>query len=352
MISVTDFEQRRNKILETIIEAYVSTASPVGSELVAKRLRSSLSSATIRNIMVELEEAGLLEQPHTSAGRVPTDRGYRFYVDTVMEARPLPPEQLRQMEELLGLEDVVEAEYLLERAGSILAELTQQAAFVVMPTVKRSTVKQIELVPVSVRKVLCVLIANEEMIASHIVEIEEPMSRDEALALGRFINTELTGLPFHDLLSSLERRMLAENDSFYHLVKRSLNILQHALSTEPNERLLLDGATHVVSQPEFSRDPRKAHAFLKGLDVDGPFLERVRQDLVGDGVRVRIGHEVQVPGLEGCSYIAAPFAMGSEVVGGVGALGPKRLDYLRVRPLVEAMSRCVTHLLSRWETGG
>jgi heat-inducible transcriptional repressor len=350
-MNVTDFEQRRNKVLELIIEAYISTASPVGSETVSRKLRSSLSPATIRNVMVELEEAGFLEQPHTSAGRIPTDRGYRFYVDSVMDVRHLPQEELQRLAALIKPTEL-EVEPLLERAGGVLSELTQQAAFVVAPTVKQSTVKQVELVPLSVRKLLCVLVANEEMVVSHVVEIEEPMSRDEAAALGRFINTELAGLSFRDLLGLLERRMLAENDSFYHLVRRSLSILQHALSTEPNERLLLDGTSHVVSQPEFSRDPRKAHAFLRGLDEETALLERVHQDLRTHGVRVRIGREVQVPGLDECSYVATPFAIGEDIIGGIGVLGPKRMDYPRMRSFVEGMGRCITELLTRWDERG
>ncbi len=345
-MNVTDSDKRRNKILETIVEAYVSTASPVGSEFVARKLRSTLSSATIRNVMGELEEAGLVEQPHISAGRVPTERGYRFYVDSVMEVQHSTPEQLRQLSGLIELEDV-DVEQLLERVGVALSGLSQQMTFVVAPTLKQSTVKQIELVPLSVRKVLCVLVANEEMVASHVVEIQEPMTRDEASALARFINTELVGLPFSDLLGSLERRMLAENDSFYHLVKRSLDILQHALSTEPSERLFLDGTSYVVSQPEFSRDPRKAHEFLKGLDAQELLLEQVRSDLSSAGVHVRIGHEVHVAGLEECSYLAAPFAMGEGIIGGIGILGPKRMDYPRLHALVEGMSRCVTELINR-----
>lgn len=349
-MSITDFEQRRKKILELIIEAYVLTASPVGSEMVSRKLRSSLSPATIRNIMGELEDAGLIEQPHTSAGRVPTDHGYRVYVDSVMDIRHLPPEEIRQMETLIQPPEL-EVEQLLERASALLAELTQQAAFVVAPTVKQSTVKQVELVPLGVRRLLCVLVGNEEMVASHVVEVEEPLTRDEAAALARFINTELVGLAFNELLASLERRMLAESESFYHMIKRSLHILQHALSTEPDERLWVEGASYVVSQPEFSRDPRKAHALLKGLDAEETLLERVRQDVATDGVRVRIGREVQVPGLDGCSYVTAPFAIGEEVVGGIGALGPTRMDYPRVRSLVEGMGRCITELLTRWDEG-
>jgi heat-inducible transcriptional repressor len=192
-------------------------------------------------------------------------------------------------------------------------------------------------------------VANEEIFASHVVEIEEPKTREEAAALVRFLNTELVGLPFRELLGSLERRMLAEHDSFYHVIKRSLSILQHALSTEPTERLLVEGMSYVVSQPEFRRDPRKAQQLLRGLDAEELFLKQVRQDLASaSGVRVRIGHEVQVPGLDGCSYVTAPFAVGQDVVGGVGVLGPTRMDYRKGRSIVEAMGRCVTSILNRW----
>lgn len=347
-MSVTDFEQRRNDILELIIEAYLATASPVGSEFVARKLRSSLSPATIRNVMGELEEDGYLAQPHTSAGRVPTDRGYRFYVDSVMDVPRVSPDELRQIELLIHPAEV-DLELLLERASAALASLSQQAAFAVVPTVKQSRVRQVEFVPLGVRKVLCVLVANDEMIASHVVEMVEPMTRDEAVALARFINTELVGLSCRELVESLERRMLAERDSFYHVVKRSLDLLQQALSTEPEERFILEGTSALVSQPEFANNPRKAHALLKGLDAEAVLLARIRQDLAPEGVRVRIGREMQVAGLEECSYLAAPVAAGDAVAGGIGILGPKRMDYPRLRSLVEGVSRCVTELLSRWD---
>jgi heat-inducible transcriptional repressor len=314
--------------------------------LIARKLRENLSSATIRNVMVELEEAGYLAQPHTSAGRVPTDRGYRFYVDSVMDVRPLPADQVQQMERLVAPEDL-DVESFLAQVCRVLASITQQAAFVVAPTVQRSTVRQIELVPLTVRRILCVLVANDEMVASHVVEIQEPMSRDEAAALGRFINTELAGLPFNQVLGSLERRLLSEHDSFYHLVKRSLSILQHALSTEPTARFFLDGTSYIVSQPEFRRDPRRAHGLLKELEAEQRLIERLEDDLGAGRVQVQIGPDIRLEGLQPCSYILAPFALGEPVVGGVGVLGPKRMDYPRLSAVVEGMSHCVEDLLRR-----
>jgi heat-inducible transcriptional repressor len=347
---LSDFDQRRNNILRLIVEAYVATAAPVGSEFIARKLRPAVSSATIRNVMSELEAMGYVEQPHTSAGRVPTERGYRFYVDAVMDQRRLPSDQLQQLAVAIepGELDVAQ---LLERAGIALAELTQLGVFVVAPTVRHSKVRQIELVPLSVRKLLCVLIANEELIASHVVELEQPLSREEASALARFLNEELGGQPFEGLIDSLQRRLLAESDSFYYMVKRSLDILQHALSTEPSERLLWEGTSYLVAQPEFAGHPRRTHDLLRGLDTQAPLVERLRQDLAGRGVHVRIGHEIALPHLEACSYVTASFGIGPAAIGGIGVLGPTRMDYPQVRATVEATARCVTELLTRWEQG-
>lgn len=345
-MNVTDSEQRRKRILEAIVEAYISTASPVGSAFIARKLRSTLSPATIRNIMMELETHGLLEQPHTSAGRVPTDRGYRVYVDSVMDVPWLSAEQVQAIEARVAFSEMDLAQWL-EQVSGVLAELTEEAAFVVAPTVKTSTVRQIELVPLNVRKILCILVANEEMFSSHVVEVEEPMTRDEAAALARFLNTELAGLPVDDLLSSLERRLLAASDSFYYLVKRSLTVLQHALATEPDDRFFLEGASYVVAQPEFRRSPEKAHQLLKGLESHRGLVEQVRDDLKTGHVRVRIGSEVQLPGCTDCSYVAAPFTMGHAVLGGVGVLGPRRMDYRRVSALAAGMARSVSDILAR-----
>jgi len=349
-MNVSDFEARRNEILEVIIEAYVTTASPVGSALISRRLRQSLSPATIRNVMAELEEEGLLEQPHTSAGRVPTDRGYRYYVNGLMDVVRLSPEESQHLAEAI-LPKAVGIEPLLDRASEVLSQVSHQAAFVVAPTVKQSTFKQIELLPLGLHKLLCVLVGEEPLMASHIVDIEEPISRDEAVSLAHFLNTELAGLPTRELLASLERRMLAVSDSFYHLIKRSLAILQTALATEPEDRLYLDGTMYLFEQPEFRRDPQKAHELLRQLDLQDELRERLCADVASDNTRVRIGREVAVEGLDDCSYLLTPFKVHQTVVGGVGILGPKRMDYRRMRTLVEGMADVVTEALTRWGSG-
>ncbi len=347
-MNVTNSEIRRNEILGAVIEAYVAAASPVGSALVARKLREALSPATIRHIMVELETIGYLEQPHTSAGRVPTAQGYRWYVDRIMEVPRLSSEQVRALGAPLAHGEGDSAQ-VLARAGQALADLSQEAAFVVAPTVKQSRVRHIELVPVGVHKMLCVVVAEGDVVASHVIEVEEPLDRDEASAVARAASAELAGLPVAELLGALEQRLLGEQDVLGEAMKQALAILQNVLAGEPAGRLLVEGARYVVGQPEFQRQPQRAEALLEGLDAEGPLLERLHADLGTGAVRVRIGQEIGVPGLEACSYIVAPFAVGRGVVGGVGVLGPTRMDYRRHSALVQAMARAVTELLTDGE---
>ncbi len=347
-MNVTDVKRRRNDILEIVVEAYVTTASPVGSELICKKLRQSLSSATIRHVMVELEKDGLLEQPHTSAGRVPTDRGYRYYVNSLMNAIRLSSEEARSLAVVIHPKEL-EVEELLERASDVLSQLSHQAALVVAPTVRHTRIRQIELLPIGLHKLLCVLVGQETLVSSHVIDVEEPLSRDEASSLAHFLNTELVGLPTQELLASLERRLLSVSDSFYYLVKRSLVILQTALATEPEEQLLIEGTRHLFEQPEVRRDPQKAQALLHHLESPDVLRERLREDLAAaEGTRVRIGREVAVEGLEDWSYVLSPFHVGRTTVGGVGVLGPKRMDYPRMCALVEGMAELVTDILTQW----
>jgi heat-inducible transcriptional repressor len=346
-MTASDFEQRRNDILGAIVEAYVTTGAPVGSAVLSRKLRQSLSPATIRNVMAELEEAGYLEQPHTSAGRVPTDRGYRYYVDSVMESPRLSGDELRQMGVAIGQE--ADAQSLLERAAEVLAELTHQASIVVVPTVKHTTIRQIELLPLSVHRLLCVVVGDAPFLISHAVDLEEPISRDEALSLAHFLTTELAGRPAREVLVVLERRMLSGSDSFYHLVKRSLAILQAVLAVEPEERLHIEGAMHLFEHPEFANHPQQAHELLRQLELEQGLLDRLRGDLPAqaEGARVRIGREVGLDGLDACSYVVAPIGLQRVVLGGIGILGPRRMDYRRMQALVEGVAALVSDSLSQ-----
>ncbi|MBI2885504.1 MAG: heat-inducible transcription repressor HrcA [Candidatus Omnitrophica bacterium] len=350
-MSVTDFEQRRNSILEAVIEVYVTTASPVGSELISRKLRESLSPATIRNIMVELEEAGFLEQPHTSAGRVPTDRGYRYYINSLMEAMRLSTDESGRLGEAVQLLQQLEADAYFHRVSDMLSEMSGQAAFVMAPTIKRTTVKQIELVPVSARKLLCVLVGQETLVVSHVVETEEPLSREEVAALAHFLNAELVGLPTQEWLVSLERRLLAVNDSLYYLVKRSLHLLQIVLATEPEERLFIEGIFNLFTAPEARREPQKVQQLLYYLDSPELLRELIREDLAREGTHVRIGQELGVEGVDEWSYVLSPFRHHHAIVGGVGVLGPKRMDYRRARALTEHVAQLVSTTMARWEAG-
>jgi heat-inducible transcriptional repressor len=345
---VTDFDTRRNKILAEIIEAYISSALPVGSECICKKIGQNLSSATIRNIMVELEEAGYLEQPHTSAGRVPTDRGWRLYFDSLMRSMHLEAQECERLIQMLSPDEELELDQLLERATELLADESAQAAFVVAPSLKQSRVKQIEFLPISSKKILCVFIAQEAMVVSHIVELDEVISRDEALSIASFLNAELSGLPVPELLSVLNKRLLEQDAGFGELIKKSLHILEDALADEPEEKLYLEGASNLFEQPEFLKNPEKARKLLRGLENEKELLGRLRADIKKDSTQVKIGSEVGIKGLEECGYIMAPFHITKSLAGCVGVLGPKRMDYKRLRALVENMAEMLDETFYQW----
>ena len=346
MTDITDSERRKNDVLGAIIDLHVATAEPVGSEAICRRLGQHVSSATIRNVMAKLEEEGLLVQPHTSAGRVPTNRGYRYYVDSLMQQMRMSAEEGQRIAQALSPAEG-QLDVLLERVSALLSQLSQQTAFVIAPSLRSSAIKHVELVPLSPRRLLCVLMGQEPCVASHIIDIEEPISRDEAVALANFFNAELTGLPADELLSVLERRLLDASDSFYHMIKRSLAILQEALATEPEARLYIEGARHLFEQPEFRKDPHKAHELLRQLELRQALMERVRADLQQPRWCVRIGDEVDIDGMEECSYILAAFGVPDAVLGGIGVLGPRRMDYRRMVALVDGMVHLVSDALAQ-----
>jgi len=260
--------------------------------------------------------------------------------------------------------EALELALFCSRVCEALSELGRHAAFVIAPTVKRGTIRQIELLPLGVHKVLCVLIGQEALIASHVIELKEPITRDEAVSLAHFLNTELAGVPVPELLLSLERRLLSVNDSFYHLLKRSLAILQMALAIEPEEQWFLEGAAYLFEQPEFRRDPEKARLLLQCLTAPERLIAALRQDLhaaaaASRGVRggldpaayIRIGHEVPVEGLSDVSYVLAPFELNDTTAGCVGLLGPRRMDYRRMCALAQGAAELVAGELAHWQDG-
>lgn len=343
---VSDAISRRNNILEAVIDAYVSTATPVGSLAVSKKLRERLSPATIRNIMSDLEEMGYITHPHTSAGRVPTDKGYRYYVDSIMEPKQLTQDEKEFVKWALH-QEADELEDLIKRAARIISRLTGQTSLVSFPRVKRRTFKRIELIPATHTKIYALLFTAQGLVKHSIFEIHETVEETELSRVSKFLNEELDGLQLSEIGDHLLRKVIGENDPFHHLFKEATEILNmsHILD-ESDERILLDGAHHIIEQPEF-KSAEKVKGLIKVLEEEEEILNIMEGDLNEKNARIHIGRENPYEDIKECSIIISNYRIGETNVGSIGVIGPTRMDYARAVPSVEYVGSSFSRLLTR-----
>ena len=343
----TDVDSRRNNILSAIVEAYVETAQPVGSEVLSQRYGLGVSSATIRNVMADLEAEGLIRQPHTSAGRVPTDKGYRRYVNGLMRELRLTPDEMARIDVyLLHGGAAVDIGLLIERASKLLSQMTHQAAVGITPEWKHHQLKRLELVPLGPHRLLGVVLTQQGFVKSQLFELEESLTGDEVTSLLRFINAELVGLELTTMEELLTHRLLEQTDAFVYLMRRAMQVIHLALETE-QERYYLEGTGYLLEQPEF-RDLGHARTVIQMLDTEAELLPLFASDERAAGqVRIVIGGEdVRLSAME-CSIVQAPYTMQRRIAGSLGIIGPKRMDYPRVVASVSQVAQRVSELLSR-----
>lgn len=343
---VTDLVARRNKILEEVIDSYISTATPVGSFTISKRFKAGFSPATIRNIMSELEELGYIMHPHTSAGRVPTVKGYRYYVDALMQLKRLTEEEREFIERALS-QNLDELEDAVKRVARLISTLTGQASLISFPRAKKRTFKRIELIRTSHTKIYALLFTAQGIVRHAIFELQENIEENELSRLSRFLNDELSGLQLSEIRDHLLRRILSENDPFYHLFKQAIDILNRSRLLEENdEKILLDGTHYIVEQPEF-RDTEKVKAILKAFEEEDEILNIMDEDIDEDKVKVHIGSENPYEDIRECSIVISNYKIGGKNIGGIGVVGPTRMDYSKAVSVVEYVGQIFSRLLTR-----
>jgi heat-inducible transcriptional repressor len=339
-------EERRLSVLRAIVQDYVRTSEPVGSKALVERHHFGVSAATVRNDMALLEEEGLIHAPHTSAGRVPTDAGYRLFVDRLSTMRPLSGAERRAIETFL--DGAVDLDDVVDRTVRLLSSLTHQVAVVQYPSLTRSTVRHIELVPMGRGRVMVVLIADNGRVEQRVVDTGRPMDDESGEALlARLraeIGAEATGWSFpqaSDRLASLpERFEPADRD----VIRALLGALDDALAESREERVVMAGTSNLA---------RLGGDFPSSI---GPVLEALEEHVVllklfgslgqgRDAVAVRIGHENPHEGLRSTSVVSTGYGVGSEVLAGLGVLGPTRMDYPAAMASVRAVATYVSYVL-------
>lgn len=342
-MSTAPLVPRHQEVLKAVILDHILTAEPIGSRSLSRRYGFQLSPASIRNIMADLEEAGLLSQPHTSAGRVPTDLGYRLYVDSLMEPESVSPAEAQRIREgIAGLR--AEAEEALRETSRMLATLTHYTCLVMAPRFEQETFHRIEFVDVGRDRLLVVFVSSAGLVHQKVVGLDEPLSAEERGRISCYLNEVVEGKTLREVRAFVLSRMAEEKTLYDRLLARALSLAQKALEGEEVE-VFLDGAAHFASQPEFA-DVAKMRALFTAFEEKSKLVRILDACLRNAEVTVVIGSEAQVPGLAGVSVIASPYRARGAIVGAVGLLGPTRMPYARMIPLVTYTAQAVSQALS------
>ena len=332
-----DMETRRKSILSAIVESYIDTAMPVGSRAISQRFRHTISPATIRNVMVDLEEMDLIMHPHTSAGRMPTDKGYRFYVDTLLEPKHLTREEEAIINKLIH-QAGGDIDCIMQNTSKAISIITNVAGIVLTPRIKRSIFKHIELFNIDESRIIAVIITTSGFVKNSIMDLEEHITRHELTRISEFLNSELEGISLGDIKSHLTRKLLEERDSFYTFLKRAMDILSVPNLFRTDEHLYFDGTACIMSHPEFS-DVKKARLFLRACEDKKGILNLLNEDMERDGVNIHIGKENICSEIQGLSIVSCNYKVNGMTVGAIAAMGPTRMEYGKVISVIRHVSR-------------
>ncbi|UZJ23774.1 heat-inducible transcriptional repressor HrcA [Rhodococcus antarcticus] len=338
-------EERRFAVLRAIVADYVATQEPVGSRVLVERHNLGVSSATVRNDMAALEEEGYIAQPHTSAGRIPTDKGYRQFVDRIAQVKPLSGPERRAIQSFL--ETGVDLDDVLRRGVRLLAQLTRQVAVVQYPTLSVSSVRHLEVVALTPARLLLVLITDSGRVDQRIVELGDVIADDELVQLRGLLGGALEGKRLAAASSAVAE--LAE-DAPAHLrdaVIRASTVLVETLVEHPEERLVLGGASNLTrNAADFSAFPGSLRAVLEALEEQVVVLKLLAAAQDAGTVTVRIGEENEAQEMRGTSMVSIGYGSAGTVLGGMGVLGPTRMDYPGTIASVSAVARYVGEVLA------
>lgn len=331
-------DDRKNRVLQAIVEDYVATAEPVGSRTIARKYSLGVSPATIRNEMADLEQMGYLEQPHTSAGRVPSDRGYRYYVDCLMETRRVDPSE----EELIRRtfeRKVREVDTLIRETARLLSETTHLTAVVVGPQIAKAHFRELRLVPLTEGRAVLIFITDSGFVENQVVDLPVEITMLELQKVSEILNQELRGQPVESLSRAAIRALQRELKRYGALLEQTLHFLSQNLEPGEKRRLYLGGTTNILSQPEF-RDVEKIRSLFSVLENDDLVTDLLDTVEPPEGQpAIQIGEEIKVREMADCSLVSAEYRLGSEIIGRVGIIGPKRMEYARVVSVMQAVTR-------------
>ena len=335
-----DLDERKRKILNAIIQNYLETGEPVGSRTISKYTDLKLSSATIRNEMSDLEDLGYILQPHTSAGRIPSDLGYRLYVDQLMRQKE---QEVAEIKELM-LEKTDRMEKVLKQVVKILASNTNYATMITGPTYHQNKVKFIQLSRVSALQLLAIIVVEGNVVKNQIISINEPINEDDMLKLNLLLNTNLNGLTLEEINLGMITKLKEQAGIYSEVVSIVLDAVAEAVSAE-EVPVYTSGAKNIFRYPELA-DTSRASELISAFEEKRVLADMIKEidDAENTGIQVYIGSESPISTMRDCSVVTASYDLGGGMKGTIGIIGPKRMDYETVVDNLKILKHQLDHI--------
>ena len=336
-------DKRAQILLKTLVERYIAEGQPVGSRTLSRHAGLDLSPATIRNVMSDLEELGLIASPHTSAGRVPTPLGYRFFVDSLLVVKALGSGELHQLEDQLHPDNPQRA---IKAASQLLSQLTSFAGVVMTPRRRALSFRQIEFLRLSEKRVLLIVVTPEGDVQNRILFTERDYRPAELVTAANFINQNYSGHSFEDIRQRLQEELRAIRQDMLGLMSAAMEASDQAVS-ESNEQYVISGERNLLAVSDLSQDMGRMRQLFELFEHKTSLVRILDLSLRGEGVQIFIGGESGVSAPDEVSVVTAPYKVGGDVVGTVGVIGPTRMAYDRVVPIVDVTAKLLSSALSQ-----
>jgi len=342
--------ERARHLLRVLVESYIREGQPVGSRNLSRDSGLNLSAATVRNVMADLEEYGFVTSPHTSAGRVPTDKGYRFFVDTLLRQRQRPDDahMLSELNQRLEQEEDRDPKALVAVASQMLSSLTHLAGVVTIPRQPHQSLSQIEFLPLSEHRVLVVMVLNGRDVQNRIVHLERYYSAEELRRAANFLNQQFGGKELSQIRLDIVEELTQAGETLNQLMRDAIHVAQQAVgegNRQGGPEYVLAGETNLMEFAELS-NVEKLRRLFDAFTSKRDILHLLDQSLGAEGVQIFIGQESGYQILDNCSLVTAPYALDNETVGVLGVIGPTRMAYDRVIPIVDVTARLLGSALN------
>lgn len=341
--TLNNLNERSQQLFKVLVEQYISDGQPVASKALSNDEKINLSPATVRNVMADLEDLGLIISPHTSAGRIPTPQGYRLFVDNLVTVKPLRGQAVDKLRTEMGIDDSQEG--LITKASSMLSGMTKMAGVVTIPRREAVVLRHIEFLPLTSNRILVILVVNEQEVQNRVIHTDRAFSESELTQTANYLNQEFIGKDLSQIRQSVLETMKQERDDMQHIMKMAIQMTDNVVSEQNNEDFIMAGQTNLMDYAEMA-NMEKLRQLFDAFNAKRDVLHVLDQSIQAEGMQVFIGEESGYAAFDGCSVITSPYKVSEEVVGVLGVIGPTRMAYDRVIPLVDVTAKLLGSLLS------